>query len=153
MTGSPIEGQLVVARFVDGRLLKGTTRDFGPNKPKFHLFPWGEETDKPLDIPVGALKALFFVKSYDGDSDFVPAQSFDDARGQGRKVVVTFKDGEVMAGFTMGYNPKSQGFFLIPVDPGGNNARVFAVNAAVRKVENAVGEARPPGAAGNAASR
>ena len=38
--------QPVVARFQDGRTLKGTTRDFGPNKQRFHLFPWGKEDDQ-----------------------------------------------------------------------------------------------------------
>ncbi len=133
--------QPVVARFLDGRTLKGTTRDFGPNKEQFHLFPWGEEVDKPLDIVVGALKAVFFVKSYEGNKDHVEDNSFDSARGQGRKLVVHFKDGETIAGFTMGYNPKNQGFFLIPADPDSNNTRIYIVNAAVAKVEPYTGAA------------
>jgi hypothetical protein len=124
---------------MDGRILKGTTRDFAPNKPKFHLFPWGEEGDKALDIVVGGLKAVFFVKSYEGDKEHVLDNSFTKAKGQGRKLLVTFMDGEVLAGFTMGYNPKSQGFFLIPADPDCNNSRVYVINAAVTKVEPATG--------------
>jgi hypothetical protein len=127
--------QPVVARFLDGRTLKGTTRDFGPNKPKFHLFPWGKEADKPLDIVIGALKAVFFVKSFDGNSEHNEDNSFESAKGQGRQLVVQFKDGELIAGFTMGYNPRNQGFFLIPADPDSNNARIYIVNAAVNKVE------------------
>ena len=126
--------QLVVARFLDGRTLKGTTRDFGPNKPQFHLFPWGEESDKPLDIVIGALKAVFFVKSYEGNSAYDEDNSFEKAQGQGRKLVVHFKDGETIAGFTMGYSPKNQGFFLIPADSESNNARIYIVNVAVNKV-------------------
>jgi hypothetical protein len=133
--------QPVVARFLDGRTLKGTTRDFGPNKPKFHLFPWGEEVDKPLDIVIGSLKAVFFVKSYEGDSEHNEDNSFERAKGQGRKLVVHFKDGETIAGFTMGYNPSNQGFFLIPSDPDSNNARIYVVNAAVNKVEPFTGVA------------
>lgn len=136
----------VVVRFVDGRILKGTTRDFAPNKIQFHLFPWGEEDYKALEIVVGALKAIFFVKSYEGNKEHVENNSFDRASGQGRKLVVTFKDGEVMAGFTMGYNPKNQGFFLIPADPEGNNDRVYIVNSAVDKVEPAPA-AKPGGLA------
>jgi hypothetical protein len=134
--------QAVVVRFMDGRILKGTTRDFAPNRPLFHLFPWGEETEKALDIPVGALKAVFFVKSYDGDKSHVTDNSFADARGQGRKLIVTFKDGEVLAGFTMGYNPKNQGFFMIPADHTSNNARLYVVNASVTKVEPATEQSR-----------
>ncbi len=135
MTATGSGGQPVVARFMDGRIIKGTTRDFAPNKPLFHLFPWGEETDKALDIPIGALKAVFFVKSYEGDKNYVDDNSFANAKGQGRKLVVTFKDGELLAGFTMGYNPNNQGFFMIPADQKSNNARVYVVNASVKKVE------------------
>jgi hypothetical protein len=142
MTAFGSGGQAVVARFMDGRILKGTTRDFAPNKLKFHLFPWGEETDKALDIPVGALKAVFFVRSYEGNKDHVTDNSFADAKGQGRRVVVTFKDGEVLAGFIMGYNPQSQGFFMIPADQTSNNARVYVVNGSVNRVEPAGDQAR-----------
>ncbi len=131
--------QPVVARFLDGRTIKGTTRDFGPNKDLFHLFPWGEEGDQALDIIIGALKAIFFVKSYEGNSKHVEDNSFGSAKGQGRRILVHFKDGEVLGGFTMGYNPKSQGFFLTPADPDSNNIRAYIVNAAVNKVETVTG--------------
>jgi hypothetical protein len=143
--------QPVVVRFLDGRTLKGTTRDFGPMKPKFHLFPWGEESDKPLDIIIGSLKAVFFVKSYEGNSEHNEDNSFENAKGQGRKLVVHFKDGETIAGFTMGYNPSNQGFFLIPADPDSNNARIYIVNAAVKKVEPFTGAAPVEKAAGGRA--
>jgi hypothetical protein len=139
MTVSLSGAQPVVVRFLDGRILKGTTRDFAPNKPKFHLFPWGEEGDKALEIIVGALKAVFFVKSYQGDKSRVDDNSFEQARGQGRKLAVTFQDGEVLAGFTMGYNPKNQGFFLVPADEKSNNSRVYILNSAVSNVEPVTG--------------
>ena len=68
---------MVVARFLDGRVIKGTTQDFAPLKTRFHLFPWGDEVAKPLDIPTGALKALFFVKSYDGDPERIDLKLLD----------------------------------------------------------------------------
>ncbi|KPJ75850.1 MAG: hypothetical protein AMS19_13585 [Gemmatimonas sp. SG8_23] len=128
-------GRGVVARFNDGRVLKGTTQDFAPSKPKFHLFLDGDETSEPLEVSIGALKALFFVKTWDGDSKRVDDNSFVLASGQGRRMLVTFADGEVMAGFTMGYAPHKPGFFLIPADPKSNNARVFVVKSAVTRVE------------------
>ena len=57
--------------------------------------------------------------------------------------MVTFKDGEMLAGFTMGYNPNNQGFFLIPADPDSNNSRAYILNSALKKVEPAIGEAPP----------
>ena len=99
------------------------------------LFVDGEETGRPLSIPIGALKGLFFVKSYEGNPDRDARYDFDTARQQGRRIEVRFRDGEVMAGFTMGYSKDKPGFFLIPADPDGNNLRVFVVNAAVVEVE------------------
>ena len=70
-----------------------------------------------------------------GSKDYNEEKDLANARGQGRRVVVTFKDGETVAGFTIGYTPERPGFFVIPVDPASNNLRVFVVNAAVAKVD------------------
>ena len=45
-----------------------------------------------------------------------------------------FRDGEVLVGTTLGYDPKRPGFFFIPADPKTNNLKVFAIAAAVSKV-------------------
>lgn len=128
-------GSSVVARFVDGRVLKGTTHDFAAQKPIFHLSVWGDPAARAMAIPIGALKALFFVRSFEGDPKHVDDRDIDKAKGQGRKIVVTFTDGELLCGFTAGYSKDKQGFFVIPVDQEGNNARVFVVAEAVKKVE------------------
>jgi len=128
-------GSAVVARFVDGRVLKGTTHDFAPQKPIFHLSAWDDPRTKALAVPVGALKALFFVRTYEGNPKHVEDRDLAKARGQGRKILVTFADGEVLGGFTTGYSKDKQGFFVIPVDPKANNSRVYAVTASVKKVE------------------
>lgn len=128
-------GSAVVARFVDGRVLKGTTQDFAPHKPIFHLYVWDDPTARALAVPVKELKALFFVRSYDGNPKHVEDRDLAKAKGQGRKIVVTFADGEVLGGFTTGYSKDKQGFFVIPVDPKSNNSRVYVVTAAVKRVE------------------
>ena len=128
-------GSSVVARFLDGRVLKGTTHDFAPQKPIFHLYLWGEQAAKAIAVPVGALKALFFVKSYDGDAEHVDDRDLANATGHGRKIVVTFSDGEVLCGFTSAYSKTKPGFFVIPSDSKGNNSRVYVMTAAVSKVE------------------
>ena len=128
-------GSAVVARFVDGRVLKGTTHDFAPHKPIFHLSAWDDPAAKALAVPVGALKALFFVRTYEGDPKYVEDRDWAHAQGQGRKIVVTFSDGEVLRGFTTGYSKDKQGFFVIPLDPKANNSRVYVVTTSVKKVE------------------
>jgi hypothetical protein len=135
MENPKTSGSSVVARFVDGRVLKGTTHDFAAQKPIFHLSVFGDPKARALAIPLGALKALFFVRSFEGDPKHVDNKDIDSAKGQGRKIVVTFTDGETICGFTAGYSKDKQGFFVIPVDQKANNARVFVVAEAVKKVE------------------
>ena len=125
----------VVARFADGTMLKGTTRDFSANKPDFHVFPDGDLKVKAVKVPLARLKAVFFVKTLAGNKDHVDGTDLNSLQGQGRPMRVVFKDGEALLGFTVGYAPDRPGFFLVPCDPLGNNNRVFVVRAAVAKVE------------------
>ena len=125
----------VVARFVDGRILKGFTQDFNPNRDLFHLDPVGDSPGKPIEIWIKELKAVFFVKDFVGDSSYNERKSYlDGSKPQGRKMEVTFRDGEVLVGSNLGYDPKRPGFFLFPADPDSNNLRIFAVSAAVKNV-------------------
>lgn len=129
-------GRLVVARFLDGTLLKGTINDFTPNKSEYHIYEGGNERQQASSVPADSMKALFFVKSYEGDRTHRPAPSFRGAASQGgRRMCVRFLDGEEIIGSTMGYNPQRQGFFLIPADPDDNNVRIYVFNKAVDKVE------------------
>ena len=138
------EGLLVIARRQDGQVLKGTTHDFAPTKPTFHLATRSDAGSKTIEIPLNTLKAVFFVKSFEGDSRRLAKYDFEAAKGQGRRVVVTFIDGEMIAGFTVGYSAGKPGFFLIPADQSDNNARVFVVNAAVRNLQWVTGTAPLP---------
>jgi hypothetical protein len=54
--------------------------------------------------------------------------------GSGRRLRIVFKDGEVMVGTTQGYDRSRSGFFVIPVDSGGNNERVYIVAASTSEV-------------------
>jgi hypothetical protein len=126
----------VIARYLTGRMVKGTTADFLPAKERFHLSAAGELANaKPLEVLVSDLKALFFVKDYSGDSKHVEGNSFDPAHPPaGRKVKVTFKDGEVLVGTTQGYQPGRQGFFLVPADLSSNIERCYVVSAAASEI-------------------
>jgi hypothetical protein len=127
----------VVARFLDGRLIKGQTNDFLPAKHVFHLAVEGAALgSKPLEIAVSDLKALFFVKDLKGDSVHAETNTFlADKPTPGRKMKVTFVDGEVLIGTTQGYQPDRSGFFLVPADTRSNNERCFVVKASTRSTE------------------
>jgi hypothetical protein len=130
------KGLLVVARFVDGRIIKGTTHDFAPSKAEFHLHMDGDERSHAVPVRQDSLKAVFFVKTFEGNKQHQVKYSFDKGGGQGgRKIRVRFMDGEEIAGFTLGYTPQKQGFFLVPADPDGNNERIYILNKAVSSVK------------------
>jgi hypothetical protein len=124
----------VVARFKNGSLMKGVTHDFSASKPEFHVFEWGDETKEARQIAVESLKAVFFVKNFQGDKRHVEYKLFDRAAVHARKILVRFRDGEALVGFTVGYNPKKTGFFVTPADPDSNNQRIYVVNSAVKSV-------------------
>ena len=126
----------VVMRYTDGSLIKGYTNDFYPNKPLFHVHPAeNDPADKAIEVRVGELKAVFFVKDFAGNPSYNERNSFEEGTSiTGRKIEVTFTDGEVLVGTTVGYAPNRQGFFVQPADTESNNLRVYAVSSAVKKV-------------------
>ena len=130
-----MEPAKIVLRHLDGRISKGYSMDFSPSKSSLHLRqdPTGASGDKPIDLRIGELKAIFFVKTFEGNRDHHERRRFlGEDKLHGRKIEVTFVDGEVMQGSTMGYDPKRPGFFLFPPDPESNNIRIFVVSSAVK---------------------
>jgi hypothetical protein len=126
----------VIVRFADNRIIKGTTADFFPNKDLFHVSveeaPAGE---KPLEINTKDLKALFFVKDFEGDKQHGEGNEFDPSRPpSGRRIKVVFNDGEILLGTTTGYQPGRPGFFVVPADATSNNERCYVVAAATQEV-------------------
>ena len=126
----------VVARYQDGRTVKGLTNDFLPAKSVFHILPEGSSpAAKPVEMVVSELKAVFFVKDLIGNPSHKKVNEFDPAKPPaGRKVRVEFKDGEVLVGTTQGYQPDRPGFFIVPADARSNNERCFVVTAATKQV-------------------
>ena len=120
----------VVARFKDGTMMKGTTADFFPNKNMFHLIVTNGET---LTVNTDQLKAIFFVKDFEGDKERKEIYG-DNIPGGGRKVQITFNDGETLTGFSQGYTPDRPGFFVVPADTKSNNERIFIITSATKKV-------------------
>lgn len=124
----------VVARYRDGRVLKGHTRSFDPNRPDFRLHVLGtEETAVPGTVLVSDLKAVFFVRDFEGNKAYNETKGFE-KRPAGRIVEVTFFDGERLLGTSLTYDATRPGFFLFPADPLSNNERVFVVRGATIRV-------------------
>lgn len=125
----------VIARYRNGRLVKGFTRNFFPNKDRIHISPPDDPYGEGTGIWLKDLKALFFVRDFAGNPHYDETKVFiEETKLSGRPVEITFADGEVMVGSTFGYAPGRPGFFVSPVDSKSNNIKVFAVSTAVERV-------------------
>jgi hypothetical protein len=122
----------VVVHFPGGKLLKGVTNNFFPNKARFHLTL--RDTGEVVEVPLSGIKAVFFVKGFDGNAEYQD-RADTERTGLGRKLQVEFNDGEVLVGYSQGYAPNRQGFFVFPVDPDSNNDRIFVMNEATSAVQ------------------
>ncbi len=126
----------VVVHLTDGTLVKGSTQDFSPDRPSFRVvLPNGRDT-RP--VKTAETKAVFFVRQLDGTGTRVRARSFssgDVNRTNGRPVAVLFRDGELLLGYSLSFNPERQGFFMLPADGADNNIRIFVVRRAVQTLK------------------
>jgi hypothetical protein len=115
--------------------MKGFTQDFFPNKKLFHLTPVDHPSGKPIEVSIEDLKAIFMVGDFGGYPLYQERKKYiEGEKPSGRKVEVTFIDGEVLVGSTLGYDLKRPGFFIFPADPKSNNIRVYVVSSFVEKV-------------------
>ena len=89
-----------------------------------------------MEIFMKRLKAVFVVRDFNGNPQYKERKTFlKGENSSGLKLEVTFNDGEMIVGSTpLGYDPKRQGFFIIPADPNSNNTRLFAISTAVKSV-------------------
>lgn len=138
------DGEMVVARFRDGTLLKGFVKNFTIDSDTVVLSD--QKTGMGNRVPIDQLKALFFVKDFQGSSKHVERKAFGIRKHRGRKVFIKFIDKESLVGFIEGEIPwdkgfslaklgkTAKGFFLTPVDGDCNNERVFVVGSAIENV-------------------
>ncbi len=138
----------VVARYCDGRLVKGYTFDFAPSQPRFHVFSQPSASGASAPVLVRDLKAIFFVRDLVGNPARQDSQKFPSGETARPHVEIRFRDGEVMLGTADSPATDPEGFFLIPADPESNNLRVYVVAAATRAVYPLSPPARPAPAAG-----
>jgi hypothetical protein len=130
------EPNLVVARYRNGEVVKGYTRDFFPDRPAFHVLPKGSQVS--VQVKTGELKGVFFVRDLLGNRLRNKGRRFpalDQGPNTGRRIAVLFDDGELLVGYAQTYSPERAGFFVFPADPNSNNIRVYVLRAATRQVK------------------
>jgi hypothetical protein len=127
------EPHKVVVHYLDNTLVRGHARFF------FHEQEQAEMTDldgKACNVDLAQVKAVFFVKDFQGDPDYGERKEFTpDSPVFGEKIRVVFVDGEVLLGRAMGYRPEEKGFYLQPADPRSNNRMVFVPVSSLREIQ------------------
>lgn len=135
--------QKVVLRFLDGRIGKGYMQDFCEKADAFCLLD--PDSGEISSIPGRELKAIFFVKSFEGNRDYMEKKSYGTGRPKGHRTFIKLIDGEDMVGFLEGDLPWEKGFFLsrhalnsvkglylLPADAESNNIKVFVLAHAIK---------------------
>ncbi len=114
----------VVAHYLNGNIIKGSSMDVAPGKGFCHI-----RTDEGITkVEFKDLKALYFVKNLTGDSKRDDTQEVeqDDMRLRGSRLVeVVFKDDERLVVLCNTFPPKTERFFVLPVDMDSNNKRIL----------------------------
>jgi hypothetical protein len=126
-------------------MLKGYLKDFSPGVAEVMLEEAGTGVVHLLKID--DMKAVFFVKSFEGDYDYREKKSYGMRKPTGNRAFVKFKDGECLMGFLEGKLPWEKGFFLsrkgsdgmkgfflLPADEDANNVKVFVISSSVDDV-------------------
>jgi len=124
----------IVVHGDDGRIMKGHSSDFSPNRDYFHL----ATLQRPFDsdkIWLGNQKAVFFVKDFEGDATHLDLHYLKRAPGSASQVMVTFKDREKLFGTAEVINRDHVGFFLYPLDPYSNTIKAYVINSFISSVE------------------
>jgi hypothetical protein len=131
----------IVAHLRTGKLLKGyadlplPTEKGGPIAsapialPKQLAIEVSGNDRKHL-VPLTSLKALFFVKSFEGNSQYAEIKFFNvEPKVEGLWVHLTFHDGEKIEGIV--HNSLAfvveAGFLMKPPDPNSNNQAVYVL--------------------------
>jgi hypothetical protein len=135
------ESQKVILRFLDGKMLKGFIKDLKLSSDHLYI---EDESSQQFKVRLKELKAIFFVRRFEGDRAYQEKKSFTGTPPNSKRVFVKFKDGENMMGYIEGDLPwqrgfflesmKEKGFYLIPVDEGSNNVRILVISTAVKDV-------------------
>ncbi len=93
----------------------------------------GRLLDQRLFVSYEELKAVYYVKSFDGHFD--RDQNYAQPHPVGAEIVVQFKDGEIIEGHIHGqFRTDARRFFLFPKDTRSNNISVLVESTAVERV-------------------
>ncbi len=131
--------QKLVVRTKKGEVFYGISYDLNRKMPGFHLEVQnvlGETLNRTLQIPFETIKAIFYVKSFDGH--FLPGDYETQEETGERPIAVKFFDGEVILGRPVHRQwAEEPRFYLWPEERQGNNLMILIERSAVKSVHDA----------------
>lgn len=128
----------VTVKYLHGEEITGEVMLFNVNKPTFPL-----QVEGPGGIPetravrVDAVKMILFLKKEEPGGSRVRTETIDQSIYAGTlafRLIVEFRDGEVIHGSTLKYSPNDPGFFLIPLNPADRSDRIYVNAQSVKHV-------------------
>ncbi len=118
----------LILRKRDGSMLRCSSRI--PFSAAFQQITVLDQEGKVLKLPLSELKAIFFVKDFDGNPHYKAGKEFGEGSPRAGKIyTVSFHDGEIIKGRVLNLAEENSGFFLYPADPLDNNEKVFIVRS------------------------
>jgi len=128
--------QKFVVRYTDGKLDCGYCYALNPDEEGFYLDKAdteGEPSGKTVPVRFSDLKAVFYVKTFDGKFD--KRERFREWEPEGDELILEFKDGEKMRGRSLHpYNPRDARFHFVPKESNTNNQCVLVETSALTGV-------------------
>lgn len=120
----------VVAKYRDGRLISGYTRDFSPSRAHMRVSPTVSAKETHF-IELTELDALFFLRDARDKIDDVQSAARNDGT-YGRKVALLLPNGEELTGATLNYSRHTNGVFVYPFESDFGVSRVFVTQSGIR---------------------
>lgn len=129
----------VIIKFVSGEEREGEVTLFNVNKPAFQLRVTDKEGKTEIQtIRTDSVKMVLFLKSLEKEGASLRTETIEQSIYAGTlafKLRVAFKDGEVVNGSTLRYDPSEKGFFLVPLNPADKSERIYVNARVVQKVD------------------
>lgn len=128
--------QRLVVRYKDGRTEYGVCFALNPRDSGFHLDKVdknGVTSGNTIQIRFSELKAVFYVKSFDGKYD--KGQQFREWAPEGSELVIEFADGEILRGLCVQhFEPDDARFYIVPKNPATNNICALVERSATMRI-------------------
>ena len=128
--------QRLVVHTREHELLYGVSFSMNFHLDDFHLDlvdKHGEPQGETKQIYFEELKAVYYVKSFDGKFDL--DKRYAGMHEMGEEIVIDFTDGETLRGYkSKNYSERDARFYLIPNDPTSNNISILIERRAIKEM-------------------